>query len=182
MISNICQRFGERIKFEGVEYNLFPSPKALASASIQELVGCGLGYRARFVKSVSRAVYEGDIDMSELLLHDYSEARDLLLRKLFGKKLFLGIGPKVADCVLLFSCEKVETFPIDVWIARTILRYYSNLLEQALRKKFESRLSKKVTLTLKEYDLITLQMKNYFGKYAGYAQQYLYTYSRIKVP
>ena len=178
MISRICERFGDEVSFEGLRYRLFPSSESIAGARVSDLVTCGLGYRARFVKSVAEAVHEGRINLSELLLFDYPRAKELLLRSLFGKKTLLGIGPKVADCILLFSCEKSEAFPIDVWIARAVAKYYPTQIGEKLGKKLESRLSRKSTLSLKDYDSITGAMREYFGKYAGYAQQYLYLLSR----
>ena len=179
MISNLCERYGMEVEFEGLHYRLFPSPAALAGAPLQELEECGLGYRARFVKHVATAVHEGSMDLSALSILDYDEARDTLLENLEGRKSLLGIGPKVSDCVLLFSCGKDGAFPIDVWIARAIANYYPRLLEPRIVSKLNSHESgKKVALTLNEYDSIGSAMRGYFGEHAGLAQQYLFHLAR----
>ena len=87
-----------------------------------------------------------------------------------------GVGLKVADCVLLFSLEKMEAFPVDVWVKRVILNHYASLLPEPFVRKLSSHDS----LTNGEYEKIRLFAQNYFGKYAGYAQEYLYHYERTK--
>ncbi len=119
MISNLCHKFGETISFEGNPYSLFPDPASLAAATVEELTSCGLGYRARFIKSVAEMVSSGHVDLEELKLQDYEKARGLLIERLLGAKTLLGIGRKAADCILLFSCGKDSAFPIDVWMAKS---------------------------------------------------------------
>lgn len=176
MVSSICAAFGEESAFEGEVYWRFPKPEALAEATLGELEKCGLGYRAPFLKKVAESVDSGRLDFSELSLLGYEKARETLLSRLFGEKLLLGVGPKVADCVLLFSCGKDEAFPIDVWVARSLLRFYPTLIEPALRLKL-GRASKK-SLTRGEYERISAAARNHFGRYAGYAQQYLFVMAR----
>lgn len=179
MISSICERYGNETEFESLHYKQFPSTAALAKAPIKELEDCGLGYRARFVKNVAESVYEGRMDLSSLSILDYSEAREVLLESLRGEKSLLGIGPKVADCVLLFSCGKDGAFPIDVWIAKAIATYYPRLLDDSVVKKLESNVpGKKVALSLRDYDSIGSAMRKYFGDHAGLAQQYLFHFAR----
>jgi N-glycosylase/DNA lyase len=72
-----------------------------------------------------------------------------------------GVGPKAADCVLLFAFQKYESFPVDVWIRRIMQRHY---VKEPDKKSF----------TCAEYDRIGQFGRAYFGKYAGYAQEYLY--------
>lgn len=178
MISNICRRYGSTVLFEGLEYNLFPTPGALAEAQVKEIEECGLGYRAKFVKSVADAVYRERVDLSELLIGDYEGARETLIKKVLGKKDLLGIGPKAADCVLLFSCDKDEAFPIDIWITRAVSKYYRTLVGRQLAGKLKSRLTEKQNLTLGTYDALSARLRGYFGSYAGYAQQYLFLLAR----
>ena len=73
-----------------------------------------------------------------------------------------GVGPKAADCILLFAFQKYEAFPVDVWIRRIMQQNYIKTL------------STTSTLTLWEYDTIRRFAKNHFGEYCGYAQEYLY--------
>ncbi|HUI00523.1 MAG TPA: DNA glycosylase [Nitrososphaerales archaeon] len=173
MISNLCQRFGKRETFEGSGYSVFPRPEPLADASVEELASCGLGYRARFVKSVAEKVQSGTVDLEELKLADYQRAREMLVERL-GEKTFLGIGPKAADCVLLFSCWKDEAFPIDVWMARVLARYYPGLFDKDVAKRLGAHVSNETRLSGGVYERISASMREYFGQYAGYAQQYLF--------
>ena len=78
-----------------------------------------------------------------------------------------GIGNKVADCILLFSLEKLEAFPLDRWMIRTLKRYYSNEFE------FNTK-----TITDRQYDLLHHKIVNRFGRFAGYAQQFLFKMER----
>lgn len=176
MVAAVCERYGQTIEFEGESFREFPSPGALAGASAADLRLCGLGYRAPFLKKAAASVAEGRVDFSKVASLGYEEGRRELLSELFGEKLLLGVGPKVADCVLLFSCGKDEAFPIDVWIARALARFYPRMLDPSTR----TRLARdgKLRLSLRDYDRISSAARRRFGEYAGYAQQYLYLAAR----
>lgn len=176
MVSSICARFGDPIEFEGVEYFRFPAPEVLADSTAESLRECGLGYRAPFLKRVADSVAQHKVDYGELSVMDYDHARKTLLRELLGEKVLLGVGPKVADCVLLYSCGFDEAFPIDVWIARALVNYYPKLFEQRLRQRLLPKGKSK--LTRGEYDRTSAAARAYFGSNAGYAQQYLFMMSR----
>ena len=176
MVSAICAKFGSAFEFDGDTWRSFPSPDALAQASVSELSGCGLGYRAPFLKRVSESVSEGKVDFASISRLDYGAARKALLTEVLGRKVLLGVGPKVADCVLLYSCGKDEAFPIDVWIARALARSFPRLLDPKLRSRLER--DGKLKLTLREYERISASARRRFGAYAGYAQQYLYVAAR----
>jgi N-glycosylase/DNA lyase len=176
MIGAISSRYGEPLEFEGIPYTSFPKPEVLSEAPVAELRDCGLGYRAPFLKHVASAIEEGRVDFSELAIRTYEEAREILLRELFGEKLLLGVGPKVADCVLLYSLGKDEAFPIDVWIAREIARSYPKLLTRELKRKL--RPERKSKLGRGDYVRLSSVLRSYFGTYAGYAQQYLFMMAR----
>lgn len=176
MIQAVSARFGKPIQFEGMEYHSFPEPAALSEAPLQDLRACGLGYRAPYLKRVATAVEEGRVDLSELSLKDYLDARNTLVKELLGEKLLPGVGPKVADCVLLYSFDMDEAFPIDVWIAREIVRSYPSLIDPALRTKLGP--GKRPKIGRGEYDRISSKVRSYFGPYAGYAQQYLFMNAR----
>src|SRR5487761_1695308 len=79
-----------------------------------------------------------------------------------------GVGPKVADCVMLFSMHKMEAFPVDVWMLRCIQSIYSQ------KMGLQDILRDKKSLTRSTYDLVHRRAHEYFGRYCGYAQQYLY--------
>jgi len=176
MVAAVCARYGTSFEFEGDSYATFPTPEALGAASESDLVGCGLGYRAPFLRRVAISVAEGKVDFDLLANLEYVESRKLLMKELLGQKLLLGVGPKVADCVLLYSCGKDEAFPIDVWIAKVIGKSYPRLLGPELRKRFAAE--GKAKLSPSDYDKISKRVRSYFGAYAGYAQQYLFMAAR----
>lgn len=169
MLSKISLKFGEKKKFYDMDFYLFPSVERLALASQEDLCECGLGYRAKYVKATAEKILEEKIDLNSLKSASYLEARQKLVE-------FAGVGLKVADCVLLFSLEKTEAFPVDVWVKRVILNHYEDKIEPELAKN----LQKHDSLTNSEYYRISSFAQGYFGKYAGYAQEYLYHYERSK--
>lgn len=157
MLFNICRKFGKRLEFDGHEFFTFPSASSLNDASMAELRGCGLGYRAKAVKAAAEQIVSGSLDLEQLTQSGYKEAKERLIR-------IYGIGNKIADCILLFSLDKLDAFPIDVWIARVLSRNYPWLHDCKIGEK----------LTPHQYQLISGKMCDYFGSYAGYAQQYLF--------
>jgi N-glycosylase/DNA lyase len=169
MLNKLSLKFGERKVFDGVDFYTFPLAGKLAFASENELRECGLGYRAKYVQATAKKIHEGKIELESLKAMPYLEARKTLVE-------FPGVGLKVADCVLLFSLEKMEAFPVDVWIKRVILNYYANQFPEALAKK----LSTHESLSNGEYEKLNAFGRSYFGKYAGYAQEYLYHYERTQ--
>jgi N-glycosylase/DNA lyase len=167
MLLALSSRFGEESRFEGRIYHKFPGPEKLGSASLKALAECELGYRAKYVSETAKIVCD-DVSVLQNLRHmAYDEAKKTLLD-------FPGVGQKVADCVLLFSLQKPEAFPVDVWIKRVIIRHYARHFPQKLVHK----ISKEESLSDSEYKLLSRFGRRYFGKYAGYAQEYLYHYER----
>lgn len=167
MLFNLSKKFGEEIHFEGQKFYTFPTPERLAKATTQELASCGLGYRVNYVSETARRIHENHFDLEGLRSMGYEEAKKELLK-------FNGVGLKVADCVLLFSLEKFEAFPVDVWMKRVILKYYADHFP----KEFVRKVSGKRGLSNAEYEKLNLFGRKYFGEYAGYAQEYLYHYER----
>ncbi len=167
MILNLSKRFGKKITFDGYDFYTFPNPRALAYASLEEIRCCKLGFRAKRVLEVSRIMDREEFNLKDLREMDFEKARQSLLS-------LPGVGQKVADCVLLFSLDKLEAFPIDVWMKRAILDFYPSYFERT----FVKRVSGKSSITPREYQIISLFGREYFGKYAGYAQEYLFTLSR----
>src|SRR4030042_6452455 len=86
-----------------------------------------------------------------------------------------GVGLKVADCVLLFSLGRLDAFPVDVWVKRIILRYYANYLSGA----FVEKLSGQKGFSDSDYVRLNGFGREYFGEFAGYAQEYMYHYERF---
>jgi N-glycosylase/DNA lyase len=161
MLYNLTRRFGRPVKVDGIEFFTFPSAADIDKAGIGELRACGLGYRAKAIKAAARAIAGGQLDLDALKSASYEEAKKELVK-------VYGVGNKIADCVLLFSLEKLDSFPIDVWIARALAGHYRWLHE----KKFGDK------ITPHQYELLSLSARDYFGRYAGYAQQYLYYHMR----
>lgn len=169
MLSKLSVKFGEKRVFNGHDFYTFPSAENLAFASENGLLECGLGYRAKYVQKTAKKILDEKINLEDLKALPYLEAREVLVS-------FAGVGLKVADCVLLFSLEKMEAFPVDVWVKRVILNHYQNQLPADLVKKLQSHDS----LTNGEYEKIGDFARTYFGAYAGYAQEYLYHYERTQ--
>lgn len=129
----------------------YPTPEALAQCSEADLRACGLGFRAPSFLATARAVAAGTFDSAVLPTLSTAEARTRLCQ-------LPGVGRKVANCVLLFACERLDAVPVDVWMARIL---------QAMRRK------KSTPLELERFS------NRRFGAYAGYVQQYLFHHARM---
>jgi N-glycosylase/DNA lyase len=169
MVSNLSKRFGEKIWLENRDFYTFPKPVKLARANMRELRACGLGYRARYVSETAKLIFSGTCDLEHIKKTVYEKAKEELM-------LLPGIGPKVADCVLLFSLEKLEAFPVDVWIKRAVLKHYA----KHFPSEFVRRLAARTSLSISDYRKLSSFGREYFGPCAGYAQEYLYHYERMQ--
>ena len=168
MLLRLSAKFGERLAFEGCDFYAFPTAERLANAGLAELEACGLGYRAKYVLETAKLVCAGDFDLDGLRGLGYVEAKKAL-RELPG------VGLKVADCVLLFSLDRLEAFPVDMWVKRILLRYYAGQFEAA----FVNKLSCQKGFGDADYERLSGFGREYFGRFAGYAQEYLYHYERL---
>ena len=156
IIERISKKYGKEIKWNNKSYYTFPSPEELSKASIKDLRLLGLGFRDTRVYETTKMVKEKRIDLEKLEeIEDINKLREELLK-------FPGVGPKVADCIMLFSMRKYEVFPIDVWVKRVMTELYLNDEES-------TNLSNKKILEFAE---------NKFGNLAGLAQQYLFYWRR----
>ncbi len=160
-LEKISKKFGEKTKYDDQEFYLFPRPQSLADASTDEIRSCGVGYRAGFIREAACMTLDR-IDFEYLKKCSYQDAKDELCR-------IPGVGDKVADCVLLFSLDKLEAFPLDRWMIRILERYYSD------RFKVNTK-----TITKRQYGLLHEEIVEYFGPFAGYAQQFLFKMEREK--
>jgi N-glycosylase/DNA lyase len=167
MLNNLSRKFGKKLMLDEKIFYTFPKVERLYEASINEICSCHVGYRAKAIKSIVDGIIEESFDLDDLKFSSYVKAKEQLMK-------IYGIGNKIADCVLLFSLEKLDAFPIDVWISRALSSHYYNLIENKL--PYINNLEKK--LTTNNYLLVSNAIRNYFGKYSGYAQQYLYYYVR----
>jgi len=159
-LEKITKKFGVKVEIQNKEFFLFPKPEKLAKASIEEIKKCGVGYRAPFIKQAAEMVFSKKIDFKYLEKLDYKEAKKNIC-------LIPGVGNKVADCILLFSLNKLEAFPLDTWMIKILEKYYSNEF------KIETK-----TITQKQYEILHEKIVNYFGPYCGYAQQFLFKMER----
>jgi N-glycosylase/DNA lyase len=169
MIYALAMRLGERLTFNDHEFHIFPKPGDLARASLEDLRACELGFRAPRVLKTARILYEQEFSLDALKEMSYERAKRELLS-------LPGIGHKVADCVLLFSLDKLEAFPVDVWIKRAMLEFYAGKFQ----KTFSKPLSGKKSPTPTEYAKFSSFGRKHFGEYAGYAQEYLFAFSRSR--
>lgn len=169
MLFSLAKKFGEKTCFGDGTFYTFPTRPKLARASVNDLLNCGLGYRAKYVSETAKMMDENGFGLERLKKASYERAKRELLN-------FPGVGFKVADCVLLFSLEKLEAFPVDIWIKRAILRHYS----KHFPTEFVKKISGERSLSGSEYMELNLFGRRYFGKYAGYAQEYLYHYERTQ--
>ncbi|MDK2973650.1 MAG: N-glycosylase/DNA lyase [Methanofollis sp.] len=151
-IAIMAERYGRRL---GGGASAFPDAPSLAPCSEDDLRGCVLGYRAPYACAAA-AMCARDAGWAERIAAlPYAEAK----RALLG---FPGVGPKAADCILLFAFEKYEAFPVDVHIRRMMHRHYLPALPDGK------------PMTGREYDLIAGFAREHFGRYAGWAQEYLF--------
>src|SRR5215472_15057130 len=148
------KRFGEQLRTGNQLVYTFASPRRLSQASENELRECKLGYRAKNLRATARLVSSGQAD-----LEAWSALSDAELRKQLCA--LPGVGPKIANCVMLFAYERLRAFPIDVWI------------ERVLRQHYFSRRKKTTSRRLRDFS------ETYFGAHGGYAQHYLFHHARV---
>ena len=155
MIENLCRAAGTPIPAtDGTTRYAFPTPAALASLTPEEIGGCRLGYRAPYIHKTAAAIAADPGWAKRIREMPFEEARRALMS-------YPGIGPKVADCVLLFGFQKYESFPVDVWMRMIMHRLYGIGNPAA-------------SLTPAEYERIRRFAQEHFGPYAGYAQEFLF--------
>jgi len=159
-LEKLSKKFGVKTTYENEEFFLFPKAEKLATASINEINGCGVGYRAKFIKEAAKIILSDKIDFEILKKSNYQETKEVI-------RTIPGVGNKVADCIMLFSLEKLEAFPLDRWMIRILEKYYSN--------KFQIDTK---TITEKQYEILHKKIRNHFGPYAGYSQQFLFKMER----
>ena len=167
MLKNLSRKFGIKKEIDNKIFFTFPTMENLYKASINELCSCSVGYRAKAIKSIAEKVVTGALTVDELYRSNYDEARKILTS-------VYGIGNKIADCILLFSLEKTEAFPIDVWMGRAIFKYYHRIIN----KRNSTIIDANKKLSDNQYSILSEIMRNHFGKYGGYAQQYLFYHIR----
>ena len=148
-IRRMCECFGREIE-RG--YFSFPTPEALSEVEVCDMERCRLGFRATRVLKIASMITNHEFDLYGIKDLSYREGQEELMK-------ISGVGSKIADCVLLFAFGKLESFPVDTHIEQIMERFYSDRFKGSKSKKREE---------------IAGFARNYFGKYCGYAQEYLY--------
>ena len=156
IIKRLSENYGNKIEFLGNDYFTFPRPEELKNVTIQELRELGLGFRDKRIYETTKKIVNEEVKLENLeKIKNTEEIRNILLT-------LPGVGPKVADCILLFSTlKKLEVFPIDVWVNRVINELYIHKKEEEINKKEVLKIAKEK-----------------FGDLAGIAQQYLFYWRR----
>lgn len=150
IVERLCIKCGEPVSFIGETRYAFPSAESIAKLTEAELTALGTGYRAPFIIAAAERVLSG---------YDLEALKDMELDKARAElKSFVGIGPKVADCILLFSLGHTDAFPIDVWIDRAMKAMF-----------FDGNSAKRAEL----YEAVSG-----LGEYSGIIQQYIFQYAR----
>jgi N-glycosylase/DNA lyase len=156
IVKSLIAAYGEEHTFRSgnlrLSFHSFPTPEALASRSVKELMTHGAGFRAKYIRSVAQECNDS-FELRSLEKQDYESAKRELMT-------LDGVGDKVADCILLFGYGRLESFPTDTWIKRIVERTYFKGRKQSIRA-------------------IHTFAEERWGAYAGYAQQYLFHKARL---
>lgn len=157
IIERLSKKYGSEISFNEKEYYTFPTPEQLKDVTVEDYRKLGLGFRDIRLYETTQMILNKDIDLEKLKNNPNTiEVREELLK-------LSGVGPKVADCILLFSTlKRFEVFPIDVWVRRVMNDLY-------IKQEDETKVSKKQIEKIAEEK---------FGNLAGLAQQYLFYWRR----
>lgn len=140
ILQRLCQQFGSPIANTG--WHSFPTAQLLASAQLEDFAPLRAGFRAKYLLDAAKKVASGEVDLERIACHPVEFGREEL-QKIFG------VGPKVAECTLLYGFHKTMCFPMDVWMKRAMAV------------------------------LLPGRSPEEFGETAGLAQQYLFHYSRM---
>lgn len=157
IIERLSEKYGDEIKYKGNKYYTFPTPEQLKNVTVEEYRKLGLGFRDIRLYETTKMVLNKQVDIENMKNNPNTiEVREELLK-------LSGVGPKVADCILLFSdLKRFEVFPIDVWVRRVMNDLY-------IKNEDETKVNKK------QIEKIANEK---FGDLAGLAQQYLFYWRR----
>jgi N-glycosylase/DNA lyase len=161
-IEKLCQMFGQPIgEFRGQMRYSFPAAEVLANLEVEDLAPVKLGYRAKYIVETAKKFSHQPEVYEDLLKEEVSgqQATKVICKDKDTK--LMGVGPKVANCIVLFGLGKMEGFPIDVWMKRVMNHLYG----------FDEE----------DVSAMSTFAEEHFGQFAGIAQQYLFYYMRNKI-
>jgi len=152
----LMKHYGKRVRFpDRSSWFLFPGPEDIAKLTAQELQRTtSMGYRAKSVLTVSRMIQDKELELESVVTDSYENALESLLQ-------LYGVGPKVADCFLLYGAGQLRAAPVDVWIHRIVNKIYFSGM----------KISRPATASF---------LRDRYGGWAGYVQLYLFHYARSK--
>lgn len=150
-IENISKAWGEPLEYKGKTYYAFPTIEKLKDVKEEDIEPCGVGFRGKYIVDTVNKIYRNEYDIEQIKSATDDECHKQLQN-------FMGIGPKVADCIMLFSMGKYSAFPVDVWVKRAMQHFY--LAPDVSLKK------------IRDFG------RDKFGPLSGFAQQYLFYYAR----
>ena len=156
IIDRLSKSYGQKIEWDGKEYYTFPTAEELRNVKVEDFRKLGLGFRDIRLYETTKMVLNKEVDLDNLKNMSTEKAREELLK-------LSGVGPKVADCILLFSdLKRFDVFPIDVWVRRVMNELY-------IKKEDETKVTKKEIQDIAD---------SKFGNLQGLAQQYLFYWKR----
>lgn len=123
IIDRLCRTFGDNL---GGDFFSFPPPGRLAGLTPDDLSPLRAGFRAKYILDAAHKTSSGEISLDALASLPMDEARAELMR-------IRGVGPKVAECVLLYGCGRMEAFPVDVWVKRIMSELYPDGLPDCVK-------------------------------------------------
>lgn len=157
IIERLSKKYGKAISYNNNIYYTFPTPEELKDVTVEDFRKLGLGFRDIRLYETTQSILNKKVDLEKLKQEEnFNKVRETLLT-------LSGVGPKVADCILLFSTlKRFEAFPIDVWVRRVMNELYIHEEEEKKVKQ-------------KQIEQIAYEK---FGNLAGLAQQYLFYWKR----
>lgn len=154
-IMKISEKWGKEIVYKGNRFYTFPKPLDLKDATIEDFKQCGTGFRAKYLYNTIQEIIRCSDSIDDLENIKASKEDDCYK----SLQNYMGIGPKVADCIMLFSMGKSSSFPVDVWVKRAMSYFYDVPGGDSLKQ-------------------VRSFAQQRFGELAGFAQQYLFYYVR----
>lgn len=172
-VEKLANEFGDPVTLDGVTLCAFPTPERIVEAGIGELdqLVLGLKRRSHYIYRAAHRVMSGQLDLESLRRMPLQDVEVRLMEGRLHNKPANGIRLKIANCILLFSLDKLDAFPIDTHIETALLEHYRPDMRPATGHR-----------RLRDYELRKLMewSRDHFGPYAGYAGQFLFHDQRMQ--